>query len=267
MVCKKFLILDEGSEKYVPEGKMSKPKHVKDFEKILWDCHDAREQYDHYHYGVRNKYRTYDKAEDKILLDNVKKYDNDIVFLKTWGTEVQQKYWWDNKLCEYMNVIPFTPSVMINISPNWKGKSKMHHEYMIQLLENTIVTYLKASNRYDYYSYVIECGGDGDHIHCHIVAHINPDYNKSVITHINKGNHTVELRKIFSKCYKEKFSGLKPKGIEGVLQGKYAIQRILLRTQELAEDKLSYLVEENKPEGHKNAEHSICPKFVSITSK
>ncbi|AXH76442.1 MAG: putative replicase [Cressdnaviricota sp.] len=264
MVCEKFLILDEGIKKYVAEYKMNKPQHVKDFEKIIDEMENAREKYDHFHYGVKNGYRVYDPEYDKILLEDVKKWDKDVVWLKTWNNNVQPKFWWDKKLCEYMNVIPFTPSVMINISPAWKGKKGID-KIKINLLEITILKYLKASNRYDYFSYVIECGGEGDHIHAHIVAHINNDIGKSVLTHINKGNHSVEIKKIFQKCLKE--HKMIPKGIEGALKGKYAIQRIMLRNQDLVDDKLSYLHEEKKPDGHKNAEHPICPKLVVFTSK
>lgn len=110
---------------------------------------------------------------------------------------------------------------------------------------SVIETYLKASNRYSKYRYVIECGSDGNHLHTHIVAEINKGMERSVQTHINKGNHSIELRKIWDKEM--------PKGKQGLLKGKYSIQRIMLRNEELVKDKLDYLIEEKKPEGHKNS--------------
>lgn len=43
-----------------------------------------------------------------------------------------------------------------------------------------------------------------------------------------------------------------PQGCIGYLKGKFAIQSIILRTEILRDDKLKYLLEENKPEGHTN---------------
>lgn len=238
------------------------------------------QKYEHFCYAIKHGWKDQNKSnkeEYERLLETKKKWESDEYIIKFLydDTRIPQKHWWDKRLCDYMNVIPFSPSVMINISPGWKGKKGVFHKYMIFLLEETIKRYLSASNRYDYYSYVIECGGEGDHIHAHIVAHINQDIYKSVMTHINHGNHTVELRKIMKKCYDIKSNLLKPKGKQGidvgiktgVLSGRYAIQRIILRNEILVEDKLSYLIEEKKPDGHKNAAHPICPKFVVFTSK
>lgn len=269
MVCEKFIILDEGIKKYVAEYKMVTPLHVLEFQEKLYEMNRDHQIYDHFVQSLKEGWIDHNKKnKDRYeeLLAKKKKWQEDEYIIKYLydDTKVPPKFWWDKRLCEYMNVIPFTPSVMINISPAWKGKKGID-KIKINLLEMTILTYLKASNRYDYFSYVIECGGDGDHIHAHIVAHINNDIGKSVMTHINKGNHAIEIRKIFKKvCDTQK---LKLKGIEGVLQGKYAIQRIILRNQDLVDDKLSYLIEEKKPDGHKNATHPICPKFVEFTSK
>ena len=41
-------------------------------------------------------------------------------------------------------------------------------------------------------------------------------------------------------------------GYVGYLKGKFAVQSIILRTEILRDDKLKYLIEANKPEGHKN---------------
>jgi len=282
MVSNKLIILDESQLKYMPEANMAKPRHIIEYEEKLFTMNYDFQKYDHFvkslkaGWIIENK-QNYDKHKD--LLEKIKAWKEDIHIIKYLYDDhiVPKKHWWDARICSYMNVIPFTPSVMINISPAWKdiGQARVNHEYMIELLRKTIELYLGASNRYDYYSYVIECGADGDHIHAHIVAHINPDIIKSVETHINKGNHNVELRKIFKKVFNEKTSLMKPKGKKGinpdfkggVLSGKYAIQRILLRNEELVSDKIEYLEEEKKPVGHKNARHPICPLLVVFTSK
>lgn len=143
----------------------------------------------------------------------------------------------------FLGLIPFNPCVMINISPNWKGKIDPKDEHWQALLADTIQNYLRSCNRYTKWRYCLECGGDGDFLHAHIVAEINPDVSKSVMTHINKGNHKYELIKAFKKL----------KGDEGLLKGKFAIQRILINNEDMRNDKLSYLEEKNKPDGHTNA--------------
>jgi diadenosine tetraphosphate (Ap4A) HIT family hydrolase len=170
--------------------------------------------------------------------------------LKTFGITEQD-------VLDYLDIVPFTPWVMLNVSPNWKGSYHVipddidpaEREWME--LENAVLrdhltyvieAYLKESNRFDKYSYVLECGSNGDHLHAHIVAHINPELHKSVETHLNKGNHVQQMKK-YSK-------GLK--GIEGCINGK-GIQKSILRHQYLVDDKLKYLIEEEKPDGHKNA--------------
>lgn len=282
MVSNKLIILDESQLKYVPEANMAKPTHIVKYEEKLYSMNKDFQEYDHFNQalkeGVMNENKkNFDKYQELIKKINAWKADIHLIKYLYDDFVVPKKHWWNPQICKYMNVIPFTPSVMINISPAWKdiGQASAYHEYMIELLRKTIELYLRASNRYDYYSYVIECGGDGDHIHAHIVAHMNPDIIKSVTTHINKGNHNVELRKIFKKVFNEKTELLKPKGKKGinpdfksgVLSGKYAIQRILLRNEELVSDKIEYLDEEKKPDGHKNARHPICPLLVVFTSK
>jgi len=157
----------------------------------------------------------------------------------------------------FLGLIPFNPCVMINISPNWKGKVNPKEEHWQALLAETIETYLKSCDRYTKWQYCLECGGDGDFLHAHIVAEINPAIHKSVLTHINKGNHKYEIMKAFKKL----------KGDEGLLKGKFAIQRILLNTETLRDDKLKYLIESNKPDGHQNKYDMDLVLGDFITSK
>jgi hypothetical protein len=45
----------------------------------------------------------------------------------------------------------------------------------------------------------------------------------------------------------------------GCLDSKHSIQKIILRTRILRNDKLDYLIEENKPLSHQNATHEYYP--------
>jgi CRISPR/Cas system-associated protein endoribonuclease Cas2 len=166
---------------------------------------------------------------------------------KFWG-EYPRKM--EDIIYEYLGVErprPFHTAVMINISPNWKGKfgvDNLTDKLMIKKFQDVVETYLKASNRYSKWKYVLECGGEGNHLHCHIVAEFNPKCKKSCETHIGKGNHAGEINKIWDKKF--------PEGYRRVCKGKFAIHRIILRNADLLNDKLKYLIENEKPEGHKN---------------
>lgn len=251
MVMNRNIILDEGQNKYVAETKMT--SQIEQIDKLVrlsqretinkepvWDSDE--EDY----IGGGEEYNP-----DYIPRPNatVKKWieADDILMNPLIAKEMKSKILADNNLKKSLfkvfNIIPFNPCVMINISPNWKGKVNPQDEAYQALLANTIQTYFNACNRYSKYRYCIECGGEGNFLHAHVVAEINPDCHKSVITHINKGNHKYELIKAWNKL----------KGPEGLLKGKFAIQRIIINNQNMRDDKLAYLEEKNKPEGHKNA--------------
>jgi len=168
---------------------------------------------------------------------------------KTWTVSIEErntrfiKYaGGEGVIYDYLEIIPFTPSVMINISPDWEAvkccKSSIHR---IKHLKYLIESYMAESQRYDKYSYCIENGSTGTNIHAHVVAHFNPKLVKSLNTHLAKGNHTQQIKKLNNKV----------KGMEGVIKGN-SVQKIFLRTEEIVSDKLDYLVEDLKPEGHKN---------------
>lgn len=173
---------------------------------------------------------------------------------------------------DYLDIIPFTPSIMLNISPNWKGQYHLISDDVDglepseladrewQLLENAMMvedmttlieTYMKECNRFDYYDYILEVGGEGNMLHAHIVGHVNPRLIKSVCgdatkgstktSHFGKGNHVQQLIKVSKGI----------KGIKGLIT-RFGIQSSILRKDYLVSDKLDYLVEEKKPEGHKN---------------
>lgn len=263
MVINTNKILDEGVKKFLPEVKMTNTidtidKLVRNTKREyiprvpVWDA--EREEY-------------VGEGEDRNPAYN----PNPPSAIQKWieADDVQLNPIWANKLkndilndpnlkkslYKYFGIIPFNPCVMINISPDWKGlmnlntKESKWHKW---LLDKTITDYLNACSRYSKYRYCLECGGEGNFLHAHIVAEINPDLAKSVKTHINKGNHKYEIQKIWNKNLRECKTLKGVKGIEGFLKGKYAVQRIMLNTIELRDDKLSYLTESNKPEGHTN---------------
>lgn len=183
-----------------------------------------------------------EKFRIKYFNENKLKFEYMYHDLEQDIADVFHKHFSEKELYEYLGIIPFTPSVMINISPDWKSATeKMTMTTKAKRLESLIEKYLKESQRYDYYSYVIENGADGEHVHAHIVAHINPKLSKSVNTHLAKGNHTQQLKK-YAK-------GIK--GMGGTIKGN-GITKTFLRCEKLVEDKLDYLEEEKKPEGHKN---------------
>lgn len=165
---------------------------------------------------------------------------------------------------DYFGIIPFIPCVMLNISPQWKdkpgapiwlnhpganfGKSSQQTKDLVERFEQVIETYSKSCSRWSACKYIIECGSEGNFCHAHIVLKMCPKTQKSTETHIAKGNHSYEIQKIWNKLV------AKPphEGFVGCLKGNFAIQKIVIRTSEMLADKLAYLNEDSKPEGHKN---------------
>lgn len=164
---------------------------------------------------------------------------NEFLYSFLFETEVYSKVDF-NKIAKYYNVKPFTPSVMINISPDWNAGDKRTNTCKIKILKQIIDNYMKEG-WYEKWDYVIECGSQGDHIHAHIVAKMNTQRLKSVETHLKKGRHTPQLIKYAKHI----------KGMGGIIKG-VSVQKTFLRTETLEKDKLLYLEEEHKPEGHKN---------------
>lgn len=191
-------------------------------------------------YKFRKKYYTYNdwmNCWSLITTDDDRYVTYDELLKEKW-----QKHWKEQELLDYLGIIPFTPSVMINISPDWgSAKEKMTNTTKAKRLEKLVNDYLVIDQRYDYYSYVIENGWNGEHIHAHIVAHMNPKIGKSVESHLGGGRHLGVLQ----TCAK------KIKGMEGTIKGP-GVTKTYIRNKEILNDKLDYLIEEKKPEGHKN---------------
>lgn len=256
MVNNIFKILDEGKIKFCPEviymkqsdlyslvlKKKSRTNTIStwsdeacDFVKSQAHNDDYKEPTPRIKYALK-KY--YDYIAEWDYINWPKGPQNlDKQFVKWCGGE--------KEIYDYLEIIPFTPSVMINISPNWGDKPQRASK-----LKELINSYM-SEGWYDKWQYVIECGSEGNHIHAHIVAHMNVQRLKSVESHLRKGNHTRQLQKWSKKI----------EGMGGTIEG-VSVQKTILRTEQLVNDKLDYLIEEKKPVGHKN--HHIVPNgFVS----
>ena len=280
--------LDEGKIKIFDDTiKMGYPSIYEKFleftnpEKII-----RHEQFDKHPISVTNEFvpnPTYKSPSGfiKHLKDQFDRYNNDIDYrclIAPYGYDATKAFYVrkfmhelkdKNKrreVEEYTGCEPFYPCVMINISPSWKDQlgvitstEDSTSSLVLHKFKRVIESYLAESNRYSKYAYCLESGSEGNFLHAHIVAEINPDLIKSVLdgknSHINKGNHVQQIRKI----WRDVFQGMPeehalPKGAKG----KYSIQRIVLRTELLKDEKLEYLHEANKPDGHKNKYDLNC---------
>lgn len=180
---------------------------------------------------------------------------------------------------QYLDIVPLVPHVMINISPVWTEKMRephiMNHNKLKESFKKIIETYFNDANRYSSWRAVLETGSEDNFLHCHVVAECNKDMLKSVYqnynkntgkdtSHIGKGNQSLELRKIWDKHFKTLKGWSGAEGYIGLLKGKYSIQTIRLNNQELIADKFSYLTEAGKSEGHKNLVPENSVSFGSL---
>lgn len=249
MVCDINKILDEGSKKNLPEcNKMSSEDYLtwnefnnKHIENTKHDvkCLDTYLGIKDMDYKFSNKLRSYEYWE---------KYFNTREFKAkgiNWKSIIDSMYV-DLKKERFLH------HYMINISPDWKlKKNAQPSKLMIAHLTTVIEEYLAESDRWDEALYTLENGSEGNFLHAHIVAKPNLDILKSVDTHMNKGNHSVQIRKRWDKICK---SNPKLVGYVGCLKGRFSIQKIVLRNPELIKDKQNYLLEHLKPDGHTNIE-------------
>jgi len=253
MVNHKNKILDCGELKFVAECiEMKKPEYVYKFERELLEMEllyrkkeTAGKEYQekivktHECNCIREK-QNYENLCNEWKREYEDNPEKEFILKFLFEREIKNKYEFD-RIAKYYNIIPFTPSVMINISPDWSVlKDNATNTRKVGILKGIIDNYMKEG-WYDYWSYVIENGSEGDHIHAHIVAHMNPQRLKSCESHLSHGNHTNQLKKY----------GNKLKGMRGIIKGP-SVQKVFLRTEELVKDKLLYLQEDHKPEGHKN---------------
>jgi len=242
------------SKHFVEQSIMKKPMHIWNFEQELMSMNLKFEEKDAYHRNNIKEFpysgwkHEWNQKNYDVLCRECHEYEkNELLMKYRFQNTVEYKGdWWTKEMCDYMNVKKFVPAVMINISPDWSKATKIQHSLIAQkaILTKVIESYLSelcgGCPRYTRASYIIECGGQGGHVHAHIVAHMNPQILKSVETHIRKNKMSDQLMKY-----------PKEGGFRGIIQ-RPGISRTLLRTQELIDDKLLYLQEEHKPEGHKN---------------
>lgn len=156
---------------------------------------------------------------------------------------------------KYLNIEKFIPFICINVSPNWKSinRSGKPTDKTRAVFHEAIQRFGECSKRFVQLHYVLECGSEGNHLHAHIVAKINPDMEKTCITQLRKGNLSRSFRKFFTQACKDlDFAQNEPEGIGGIVEGKFAIQFSLMRKKEFWVDKIDYLVEDRKPADHKN---------------
>ena len=254
MVCNIFKILDENEIKQLSiiDYNMVKPKHIYDFEYLItqYKYEKLRLEASKERMITTNSAggQEWSRGYNQTTYDQVCReyHDHLDVFKEKYMDEMDMNgihgipkiYWNSKEICDFMGIIPFVPSVMINISPDWKEMK--NHKNKVNVLKDIIDNYMKEQ-WYEKWEYVIENGSDGKHIHAHLVAQMNSNRLKSVESHLKKGNHTQQLKKYAKKI----------KGMEGIIKGN-SVQKIFLRTEEIVKDKLLYLHEDTKPEGHKN---------------
>lgn len=253
MVCNKLKILDGGTIKMCPEVIEMKRWYQTDSLYLRFAQSDDKTTWKFVKDDDLNETKV--EVENEFYIEPSRKFvawknkcfkesflgglipNDDYRFSENPYKECVKDFWTHQEVLDYMKIIPFTPSVMINISPNWNGKVIAGK---INKLKKLINLYM-SEGWYDEWSYVIENGSEGKHIHAHIVAHMNPQRLKSTESHLRKGNHTRQLIKYSNKI----------EGMGGLIEG-VSVQKVILRTETLVKDKLDYLIEEKKPSGHKN---------------
>jgi hypothetical protein len=162
----------------------------------------------------------------------------------------------------YYGVEKFNTAWMLNVSPNWKGCVITRD--MINFFIAVIELFFDNCNRFTKMSYVLENGHGKDHLHAHIVFTLNtkkPGY----MTSIKKGNILQEWRNCWNRLAKDNPSmddlTIDDEWIDCVdlCKSRHALQTCLITNKEMLEDKLNYLIEDLKPELHKNDVHHLCP--------
>jgi len=283
-IPKTNVVLDEGKLKSVPEVNMNS---YNCYTLVLRKSSEYVWSGDPYHPLEEVRNNEYKPMPESLqaFVDKCKKYDlenqcADIVKRCLFHEKHMIEQFGDKFIYDYLGVKPFRRSIMINISPDWKimnnipgidysGRDKLYRDFLYRVIE----MYLTSCHRWSRWKYVIECGSDGTFIHAHIVAEINKDHYKSVMTHIKKGNINQELRKSWNRAIKIDCKEKEQKGIFGPcpieehcwvngLKGKWAVKTTLINNSDILKDKLNYLHEELKPDSHKNASHPMYPLIV-----
>jgi hypothetical protein len=166
----------------------------------------------------------------------------------------------DVDVYKYYKVEKFVKGWMLNVSPNWKGMTITREQ--INFFKSVIDIFYENCNRFIRMDWVLENGHGRDHLHAHIVFLLNtkkPGY----MTPIKKGKILTEFRNCWNRLAKELDSDwtIDDEWIDPVdlCKNRCALNTCLLTTPEMLQDKLDYLVEDLKPESHKNDSHHLCP--------
>ena len=196
-------------------------------------------------------------------INNIFTYD-EYEYYKRWKTEWEfegKKECLFCMLCpkeeiyRYCDMIPFEFAVMINLSPNWKGNV---NTTKIKILESFIDRF-SSLPRFKNHAFAIECGEFGDFPHLHAVLEFDLKYmHKKAIYQYMKSNIHAEIRKKWRKV-----SGEIHKPYIKLLDASVAIHCSIITNNDVFRDKLAYLIEDNKPEEHKNMKHKLFPIYKS----
>lgn len=186
-----------------------------------------------------------------------------------WDWRSAEEDWVRNATIEeiykFLEIEEFKKSVMMNISPHWtpsiKEKLKTRDKNALDtlLILNRYLERLARSlcklKWFSKFEFVIETGKEGTHPHIHAVCEINQSLHKQFATWI-RSNWTKSVADIWAKIIKT--SSLKNE-IESAMKGGRCCQRNIINCPIMLQDKKDYLIEEKKPEDHKNlfAEESL----------
>lgn len=269
MVNNDTIILDEGKKKNIDECKRMPINYFERYEKDYWhndDLHKNNLERVRVYSKQLNEWKlaqAYMKASNDIYSKEYQKYaaiDKPkepvmvaIPVMKHFNDMSKQD------IMDYYGEKVFNRCLMVNISPNWKGKFMKSMECKKVFMQKVIIKFFNNCNRFTKIAYAIECGSEANFTHAHLVLEFNPGkYKSSIKTHEN-GNLNGELRKIWDKA--NRAFGLP---YEGLIKGRHAIQTNLINNNEILQDKLDYLIEEKKPESHQNLEYPGYPFYENL---
>jgi hypothetical protein len=258
-------ILDCGELKYIDECKGMPVNYFERYEKDYWhndDLHKNNLERVRLYTKQLNEWKlaqAYMKATNDIYSKEYQRYASidkpkepvmtAIPVMKHFNDMSKQD------IMDYYGEKVFHRCIMVNISPNWKGKFMKGMLGKRNFMKQVILKFFKNCDRFTKIAYAIECGSDADFTHAHCVLEFNPGKLNSSMKSHRKGNLMTELRKLWDKTSKQL-----DLPFEGLLKGRFALQTTLINNNEILQDKLDYLIEEKKPESHQNL---VCPGYPS----
>jgi hypothetical protein len=177
---------------------------------------------------------------------------------------VVMKSWEDitrSEIYTFYGLKEFQRCWMLNISPNWNATTYILDSCKCDFIMEVMNIFYKDFGRWARMKYVIECGKNGDFIHVHAVFELSKLKYKGTMTAIKKGNIYRSFRSIWDSVAKNDGGeeGQARTGFVGLAKGVHSLNSCLIMNNEILQDKLNYLLEDKKSEGHKNAEHPLCP--------